>query len=130
MKVPAFVFLGLCAAAAPGNRALAQTVAGDSTLRVYVEAPGAPGASVTIRYLVGPDSLRGKTQNVVAPSAFTLHVNTITLFAAPTKGQGTVRLRVERGDGRLTGEGTAEQVRIEVTGREVQVRAFPRTAPI
>ena len=130
MKLPALVFLTVCAVAAPGKSALAQTAAGDSTLRVFVEAPGAPGSSVTIQYLDGPDSLRGKSRDVIAPTAFTLRVSTITLFAALTKAQGRVRLRVERAAGRLTGERTAEQVRIEVTREEVHVRGFPRTAPI
>jgi len=105
--------------------ARAQEQEGATALHVVVDAPGAPGTSVTLRFIAGPDSLRGKTREVTVPAAFMLPGEPMTLAAERTKGHGAVRLRVERPGTDLTGEGTADRVWIEVNGNAVHVRALP-----
>ena len=48
----------------------AQRPVGISTLHVFVDVPGEPGTKVTLRYLAGPDSLRGKSQEFAVPADF------------------------------------------------------------
>ncbi len=52
----------------------AQRAASDSVLRVLVEVPDSAGMTVTLRHIEGPDSLRGKTQELVVPAEFRLPV--------------------------------------------------------
>ena len=100
-------------------------------LRITVDAAGAPGATVTLRYLRGPDSLQGKTVQVVVPKHFTLHTDVLTLVAERPRGQGPVRLRVERAYGeRLDGEGTGDRVQIRVWPDSIDVRTLPWQVPI
>jgi len=95
-------------------------------LRITVDAPGAPGATVTLRYVRGPDSLQGKTVQLTAPRHFTLQADVLTLVAARPRGQGAVRLRVERvGGQRLDGQGTGDRVQIRVWTDSIAVRTLP-----
>jgi hypothetical protein len=130
MRLAPLVLLSLCGLTMSGTSLHAQQPTTAPTLDVYVDAPDAPGTKVTIRYVYGPDSLRGKVREMVAPAEFSLSTGAITLLAERSDRQGHVRLRIERRGKRLTGEGTGDRVRIEVTGEEIHVRAFPRTAPI
>ena len=130
MRLPPLLLVSLLGLAIPRTSARPQQPATGSVLQVRVEVPGAPGTKVNIRYVEAPDSLRGRVQEVTAPAEFTLRASAITLIAERADRQGQVRVRVERRAKRLTGEGTAELVRIEVTSDEVHVRAFPRSAPI
>ncbi len=120
----------LCAVATVGVPARAQHPAGMSTLQVLVDVPSAPGTKVTLRYLEGPDSLRGKSRELVVPAEFSLPGQPVTLLAERTKGHGRVRLRVEERGRDLMGEGTGDRVRIEVSEQGVRVRAYPWWLPI
>ena len=108
----------------------AQRPVGISTLHVFVDVPGEPGTKVTLRYLAGPDSLRGKSQEFAVPADFSLPGQPLTLLAERTNGHGRVRLRVEEPGRDLEGEGTADRVRIEVSQRGVRVRVSPWWLPI
>jgi hypothetical protein len=100
------------------------------TLRVIVDAPHSPGTQVKLRYLQGPDSLQGKTQELVAPTDFLLQGGTLTLLAERAKGHGAVRLRVERIGGDLMGEGIGDRVQIQMWPDSVRVRTLPWWVPI
>jgi hypothetical protein len=111
-------------ATVPGS-AGSQRAAPEATLRIHVDVPDSPGTIVTLRYLEGPDSLRGRSDEVVVPLDFVVHSPRLTLVAERSAGHGHVRLRVEHGDRPMMGEGTGDRVRIAVTNRGVQVRAYP-----
>ena len=108
----------------------AQRPAGVSTLHVFVDVPGAPGTSVTLRYLAGPDSLRGKSQQFAAPAEFSLPGQPVTLRAERTNGHGPVQLRVEELGRDVMGEATADRVRIEISEKGVRVHGSPWWLPI
>ena len=95
-------------------------------LWITVDAPGSPGATVTLRYVRGPDSLQGKTVQLTVPRHFTLQADILALVAERPRGQGAVRLRVERvGGQRLDGEGTGDRVQIQVWPDSIDVRTLP-----
>ena len=105
---------------------LAQRAATGPTLHVFVDVPDSTGLHVTVRYEEGPDSLKGRTREIVVPSDFLLHVQPVTLVAERTKGHGIVRLRVEVVGRETLGEGTGDRVRIAVSNSGgVRVRVFP-----
>ena len=125
MRNPVAGLVVLCGLSIVGWSAAGQRAAPETTLRIHVDVPDSPGTSVTLRYLEGPDSLRGKTNQVVVPVDFVVHGQRLTLVAERSMGHGHVRLRVEHGQRPLMGEGTGDRVRIAVTDGGVRVRAFP-----
>ena len=130
MRAPFLTLAILCALAPLGVPARTQRPAGMAPLHVFLDVPGAPGTRVTLRYLDGPNSLRGKSQEFVVPADFSLPGQPLTLFAERAQGHGRVRLRVEEQGRDLMGEGTGDRVRIEVSEQGVRVRAFPWWLPI
>jgi hypothetical protein len=125
MKPVLLALVTALALATQASVARAQQQEEATALHVVVDAPGAPGTSVTLRFVAGPDSLRGRTRVVTVPAAFMLPGDAMTLVAERSKGHGAVRLRVERPGTDLKGEGTADRVWIEVNGNAVQVRTLP-----
>jgi hypothetical protein len=120
----------ICGLVLSGSLATAQRAADEPTLHVFVDVPDSPGTKVTLAYLEGPDSLRGKKQELVVPTDFVVHGQPLTLLAERTKGHGWVRLRVEQVGTHLMVDGTGDRVRIVVSDEGVQVRAFPWWVPL
>lgn len=126
MKTFLLISVVLCGSVVSPSPLLAQRAAAEPTLRVFVDVPDSAGLRVTLRYVEGPDSLKGTTREIVAPQDFLLHVRPVTLVAERTKGHGTVRLRIEVVGRQTVGEGTGDRVRIAVSnGGGVRVRVFP-----
>jgi hypothetical protein len=119
----------ICGLAMVASGSASQGSGASTTVRVYVDVPDAPGTKVTLRYLEGPDSLKGRTQQVLVPADFLVHGQPLTLLAERSAGHGSVRLRVEQVGSSLMGEGTGDRVRIAVANDGVQVRAFPWWLP-
>lgn len=122
LVVTAMSVVGICSAHA-------QRAAPQSAFRVSVEVPDSAGMSVTLRYIEGPDSLRGKEREVVVPADFRLEAQRLTLVAERTKGHGTILLRVERVGTNLMGEGVGDRVRIVASNAGMTVLVHPWWLP-
>jgi hypothetical protein len=129
MRAWCLVLPAVCALAMNPSPLHAQHATHDVTLRVFVDVPNAPGTKVTLQYLDAPDSLKGKTQDLVVPTDFLLHTQPVTLLLERKNGHGSVQLRVEQVGSDLMGQGTGDRVRIAVSDQGVQVRAFPWWLP-
>lgn len=131
MRPSFWLFAGILAGPTLPASLVAQVPPAAPALRITVDASDAPGATVTLRYLIGPDSLRGKSVQVVVPTRFTLAANELALVAERPGNQGTVSLRVVRASGtRLTGEGSGDRVYLHVWPDSVKVRTVPWRVPI
>jgi hypothetical protein len=125
MKAFLLVSAVLCGSMVSPTPLLSQRATAEPTLHVFVDVPDSVGLRVTLRYVEGPDSLKGTTRELVVPENFQLHVQPVTLVAERTKGHGMVRLRLEVVGG-ATGEGTGDRVRIAVSNRGgVRVSVVP-----
>jgi hypothetical protein len=126
MKTFLLISAVLCGSVVAPPPLPAQRAAAQPTLHVFVDVPDSSGLHVTVRYVEGPDSLKGTTREVVVPGDFVLHVQPVTLVAERTKGHGMVRLRVEVVGRETMGQGTGDRVRIAVSNRGgVRVNVVP-----
>jgi len=70
MQAPMLALAATCALLAVATAPAVQRPDAETTLHVYVDVPDAPGTKVTLRYLEGPDSLKGTTTEVMYRPTF------------------------------------------------------------
>jgi hypothetical protein len=129
MRIVSVFIMAVTTACVAVSSVHAQQAATVFTFRVSVEVPDSSGMNVTLRYVEGPDSLRGQEREVVVPAVFQLQARRLTLIAERTKGHGTIVLRVERLGTSLRGEGAGDLVRIVVSDSGLTVRVHPWWLP-
>ena len=121
----------LIGTAAPAILAGQQPSAQASKLRVIVETPDTAGVKVRLTFLDGPESLKGKRQEVIAPDTFVVEASTLTLVVERAEGPGAVWLRVERlGGNHVMEERGGNRLRLQAWPDSVKVRVLPSWMPL
>jgi hypothetical protein len=103
-------------------------------IRIAVVAPHAPiGTAVRIRFVSGPDSLRGTERTFSTPFHLRLQASEVAFVVERADAHGTVQVDVEAGaDGAqgVTGQGIGDRVRIELRPGHITVRTLPRSVQL
>ena len=126
-----WIWVILLGTAAPALLAGQRSSAQASKLRVIVETPDTAGVKVRLTFLDGPDSLKGKRQEIMAPDTLVVEASTLTLVVERAEGPGAIWLRVERlGGNQGMDEGGGNRLRLQAWPDSVKVRVLPSWMPL